>query len=169
MTTVKVEARGWIFLHHPLFPLSADLAEPFPSTCLLLLQPSFPLTCHKKTLLGSASATTGKYFNRSPFDKWLEIRLEAHITFENKCLNFIDDKISGLPTLIRCKQFLNKHWCQEEPHRPTSYKPHTSWILYTCISDQWQLWILHWSSFYRWALPPPLQLVSVGLKVDNFQ
>ena len=118
MTTVKVEARGWIFLLQ-LFPLSADLAGSYsfslPSSSPPA-QPSFPLNCHKKTLSGSASATAGKYFNRSPFDKWLEIRLEAHITFENKCLNFMGDKISGLPTLIHCKQFLNKHWCQEEPH-----------------------------------------------------
>ena len=116
MTTVKVEARGWIFLLHPaISPLGWSLwMDPIPSTCLLLLlqpSPHFLWTVTRKPF----RAPRLQLLANTSINHLLtnEIRLEAHITFENKCLNFLGDKISGLPTLIHCKQFLNKpHFLQ---------------------------------------------------------
>ena len=153
MTTVKVEARGWIFLLQ-LFPLSADLAGSYsfnlPSSSSPA-QPSFPPTCHKKTLLGSASATAGKYFNRSPFDKWLEIRLKTHITFENNGWTLQETTCLGCKLLYTALQLVLKPTLVSRG-TPLPIKPHTSWYFITRISDQWQQWILRWSSFYRQAL-----------------
>ena len=117
MTTVKVEARGWIFLHLHYFPSRLISLDPIPSACLLLLlqpSPHFPWLVTRKPF----RAPRLQLLANTSINHLLtnEIRLEAHITFENKCLNFIGDKNSGLPTLKHCKQFLNKHWCQEEPH-----------------------------------------------------
>ena len=146
MTTVK----GWIFLLQ-LFPLSADLAKShffnLPSSSSPP-SPHFLWTVTRKPFRAPRlQPRTGKYFNRSPFDKWLEIRLEAHITFENKCLNLWVTKFLGCQLLYTA----SSPWTNIDVKRnPTSYKPHTSWILYTCISDQWKQWILRFFLKQPW-------------------
>ena len=168
MTTVKVEARGWIFLHHPPSTSRLISLDPIPSTCLLLLQPSphfLWLVTRKPFWAPRLQPLANTSIDHLLTNDWkLDWKHISHLRINVWTLWVT--KFLGCQLLYTA----SSPWTNIDVKRnPTSYKPHTSWILYTCISDQWQLWILHWSSFYRWALPPPLQLVSVGLKVDNFQ
>ena len=155
MTTVKVEARGWIFLLQ-LFPLSADLAGSYsfnlpssspPSPHFLWTVTRKPFRAPRLQPLANTS------IDHLLTNDWkLDWKHISHLRINVWTLWVT--KFLGCQLLYTA----SSSWTNIDVKRnPTSYKPHTSWILYTCISDQWQLWILHlhWSSFYRWALPPP--------------